>query len=101
VLLANATCIAVKQGSSVAPGEPWFPGKTVFTEGNPKDELFPFQLGGGVYPGLDRLREQYKYTGRERSGVSDLNSGNINACRAAHRPRPCRACSKRGPAGRI
>lgn len=79
VLLANATCIAVKQGSSVAPGEPWFPGKTVFTEGNPKDELFPFQLGGGVYPGLDRLREQYKYTGRERSGVSDLNSGNINA----------------------
>ena len=79
VLLANATCIAAKQGSSIAPGEPWFPGKTVFTDGNPKEEIFPFQLGAGVYPGLDRLREQYRFTGRERTGVSDLNSGNIQS----------------------
>jgi hypothetical protein len=77
VLLGNATCVAAKQGANVAPGEPWYPGKTLITDGDPKQEIFPFQLGAGAYPGLNQLRDSYSYLGRQRTGVSDLNSGNI------------------------
>ena len=77
VLLGNATCIAAKQGANVAPGEPWYPGKTIITDGNPKDELMPFQLGGGYYPGLNELRDSITFIGKLRTGVSDMNAGNI------------------------
>jgi hypothetical protein len=79
VLLGNATCLGAKQGANVAPGEPVYPGKIFITDGNPKDELMPFQLGAGVYPGLDGLRDSYSFLGRQRTGVSDLNSGNIQS----------------------
>lgn len=79
VMLGNATCIAAKQGSNIAPNEPIFPGRVLITDGNPKEEVMPFQLGSGAYPGLDALRTSYSYLGRQRTGVSDLNSGNINA----------------------
>jgi hypothetical protein len=77
VLLGNAIGIAAKGGSNIAPGEPIYPGKIWITDGNPREELLPFQLGSGAYPGLDNLRESYSYLGRQRTGVSDLNSGNI------------------------
>jgi hypothetical protein len=77
VLLGNATCLAAKQGANISAGEPWYPGKVLITDGNPRDEIMPFQLGGGVYPGLDGLRTSVSYLGRQRTGVSDLNSGNI------------------------
>jgi hypothetical protein len=35
-------------------------------------------LGNGTYMGLDKLRADYTYIGRQRTGVSDLNSGNIS-----------------------
>jgi hypothetical protein len=79
VLLGNATCLAAKQGSNIAPGEPIFPGRTFITDGNPKDELMPFQMGAGAYPGLDGLRTSLGFMGQKRTGVSDLNAGNINA----------------------
>lgn len=77
VLLGNAIGIAAKQGSNIAAGEPIYPGKIWITDGNPKEELMPFQLGNGVYTGLDGIRNSLAYTGRQRTGVSDLNSGNI------------------------
>ena len=77
VLLSNSLGIAAKQGSNIAPGEPIYPGKIWITDGNPKDELMPFQLGS-VYPSLPQLISSVEYTGRQRTGVSDLNSGNIN-----------------------
>jgi hypothetical protein len=77
VLLGNATCIAAKQGANIAPGEPWYPGKTIITDGNPKEEIMPFQLGGGYYPGLNELRDSITFIGKLRTGVSDMNAGNI------------------------
>jgi hypothetical protein len=79
VLLGNATCVAAKQGANVAPGEPWYPGKTIITDGNPKDEIYPFQLGGGYYPGLNELRDSITFIGKLRTGVSDMNAGNISS----------------------
>jgi hypothetical protein len=79
VLLGNAQGIAAKQGGNIAPGEPIYPGKIWITDGNPKEELMPFQLGAGAYPGLDGLRQSIAYTGKLRTGVSDLQSGNLEA----------------------
>jgi hypothetical protein len=78
VLLSNSLGIAAKSGSNIAPGEPIYPGKIWITDGNPKEELMPFQLGS-VYPSLPALISSVEYTGRQRTGVSDLNSGNINS----------------------
>jgi hypothetical protein len=78
VLLSNALGIAAKQGSNIAPGEPIYPGKIWITDGNPKEELMPFQLGT-VYQALPQLISAVQYTGRQRTGVSDLNSGNIQS----------------------
>jgi hypothetical protein len=78
VLLSNSIGIAAKSGSNIAPGEPIYPGKIWITDGSPKEELMPFQLGS-VYPSLPALISSVEYTGRQRTGVSDLNSGNINS----------------------
>jgi len=77
VLLSNSLGIAAKSGSNIAAGEPIYPGKIWITDGNPREELMPFQLGS-VYPSLPALIGSVEYTGRQRTGVSDLNSGNIN-----------------------
>jgi hypothetical protein len=79
VLLGNAQGIAAKQGGNIAPGEPIYPGKIWITDGNPKEELMPFQLGAGAYPGLDGLRDSIAFTGKLRTGVSDLNAGSIQS----------------------
>ncbi len=77
VLLSNSLGIAAKSGSNIAAGEPIYPGKIWITDGNPKEELMPFQLGS-VYPSLPALIQSVEFTGRQRTGVSDLNSGNIS-----------------------
>jgi hypothetical protein len=78
VLLSNSIGIAAKQGGNIAPGEPVYPGKIWITDGAPKEELMSFQLGS-IYPSLPGLIQSVTFTGRERTGVSDLNSGNINS----------------------
>lgn len=79
VLLGNAIGIAAKQGSNIAPGEPIYPGKIWITDGNPKDELMPFQLGGGSRTDLVQLQGLFELTGQRRTGVSDLQAGNIQS----------------------
>lgn len=77
VLLSNSIGIAAKSGSNVAAGEPIYPGKIWITDGNPREEIMPFQLGT-IYGSLPALIQSVEFTGRQRTGVSDLNSGNIN-----------------------
>lgn len=79
VLLGNATGIAAKGGSNIAPGEPIYPGKIWITDGNPKEELMPFQLGGGARSDLVQLQAMFELTGQRRTGVSDLQAGNISS----------------------
>ena len=79
VLLSNSVMLGVKQGGNIAPGEPIFPGRILVTDGSPKDEIMPIQLGSGVYTGLDKLRADARFMGQLRSGVGDLQNGSINS----------------------
>lgn len=77
VLLSNAIGLAAKAGSNIAPGEPWYPGKLLITDGPPREELMAFQLGS-TYPNLTQIYQQTEMLGRQATGVSDLNLGSIN-----------------------
>lgn len=78
ILLGNAQMLAAKEGANVAPGEPIYPGKVFITQGNPHEEISPFTMGRGNYPGLDSLIGLVDGQRTRRSGISDLQVGNID-----------------------
>jgi len=78
VLLGNAQMLAAKAGANIAPGEPIYPGKVIITEGNPGDDIKPFTMGNGAYPGLNNLIGLVDSQHNRRSGLSDLQVGNID-----------------------
>lgn len=78
VLLGNATMMAAKAGANIAPGEPIYPGKIWITDGNPGEEIKAFQMGQGAYPGLQSLMAMVDSQKNRRSGISDLQVGNID-----------------------
>lgn len=76
VLLANSRMIAVKQGASLMPGDPVFPGRVVVTEGDPRAEMQSFQMGD-IYTSLPATFSQFNELGRVRTGIGDLQTGNM------------------------
>ena len=78
ILLGNAQMMAVKEGANVAPGEPIYPSKVWTTTGNPREELMPFTMGNGAYPGLNNMISMIDNQKNRRSGISDLQVGNID-----------------------
>lgn len=76
VLLANSRMIAVKQGASLMPGDPVFPGRVIVTEGDPRAEMASFQMGD-IYSSLPNTFSQFNELGRVRTGVGDLQMGNL------------------------
>jgi hypothetical protein len=77
VLLGNSTMLAAQAGANVAPGEPIFPGKVFITDGPPGQAISALQMGSGNYPGLDNLIGMVDNDRNRRSGMSDLQAGNI------------------------
>lgn len=77
-LLSNAVGIAAKMGSNIGPGEPIYPGKIWITDGNPRDELMSFQIGQ-PHTGIVQILGMTDELQKVRSGIGDLQSGNINA----------------------
>lgn len=76
VLLSNAVGIAAKAGANIGPGEPVYPGKIWVTDGNPREELMAFNLGQ-PYGGLTQIQGQMDELRKVRTGIGDLQSGNI------------------------
>lgn len=78
VLLVNSRMIAAKAGANIAPGEPIYPGKIWITEGEPAKEFQSFAMAE-VYPSLPMLYSQFDQMGKGRSGIGDLQTGNLDA----------------------
>lgn len=78
VMLSNAGMIAATEGGSIGPNEPWFPGKTILTPGDPRASILPIKMGE-VYQSLPQLIQFVLGLGQQRTGVSDLTRGDINA----------------------
>ncbi len=76
VLLGNAQMIVAKEGANVAPGEPIYPSKVWITQD--AGDIKPFTMGQGAYPGLSNLIGLVDQQHNRRSGLSDLQVGNID-----------------------
>jgi hypothetical protein len=78
VFLSNSIGIVAQEGSNIAPGEPIYPGKIWITNGPVKDAMTTFQMGN-IYPDLPNLIQYVRQTSQQRTSVSDLMSGNLQA----------------------
>lgn len=76
VMLGNAQMIVAKEGANVAPGEPIYPGKVWIAQD--AADIKPFTMGFGAYPGLERMIGLNDSQHNRRSGLSDLQVGNID-----------------------
>src|SRR5947207_347352 len=76
VLLANSRGIVAKAGANIVPGEPIYPGKIWITDGPVNQEFSSFQLAD-VYPSLQNLHGLVQAMGEKRTGISDIQLGNM------------------------
>ena len=76
VLLGNSIGIVAKAGSNIVPGEPVYPGKVWITDGDVGKDFASFQLGT-TYPNLAVLQQQVQALGERRTGISDIQLGNM------------------------
>lgn len=76
VLLGNSLGIVAKAGANIAPGEPIYPGKIWLTEGDVDKEFRTFQMGS-TYPNLPMLQQMVAQLGERRTGISDVQLGNM------------------------
>jgi hypothetical protein len=60
----------------IGPGEPIYPGMVKITDGDPRAEFMPFKLGD-INPGIPQTFGLLQSLGRLRSGVGDLQQGQI------------------------
>ena len=77
-LLGNSTMIGAKAGANIAPGEPIYPTKVWITDGNPNEEIQVMRMGNGQYPGIMDAIGLMDNQKNRRSGIGDLQMGNID-----------------------
>jgi len=75
VMLRNSLTLAIKQGANYLPGEPVYPGKSFILDNPDKDirEL----TWGGTSPDAMNLIQMYQGLGERRTGLSDIQFGNV------------------------
>lgn len=76
VLLGNSIGIVAKSGSNIVPGEPVYPGKVWITDGDVGKDFSSFKLGE-TYPDLGALQGLVQALGERRTGISDIQLGNV------------------------
>lgn len=76
VLLANSRMIVAKSGSNIAPGEPIYPGKVWITDGDVRQDFGVFPMAD-IYSSLPALQGQVQAMGERRTGISDIQLGNM------------------------
>lgn len=76
MVLGNSIMLGARQGSNVAPGEPIYPGKIWITDGNPREDFLPMQLGQ-PNPSIAQAFEVFQSLGEKRTGVSDIQLGQM------------------------
>jgi hypothetical protein len=78
VLLANSMMIATREGSSIGPNEPFYSGKVIISQGDPREEVVPIKMGT-VYQDIPNMIQFMLNQKERRNSVSDLALGNMAA----------------------
>ena len=76
VLLANSRMVVAKSGSNIAPGEPFYPNKVWIVDDDVNKSFGVFPMAD-IYQSLPLLQSQVQALGERRTGISDIQLGNI------------------------
>lgn len=76
VILANSRMVVAKAGSNIAPGEPFYPNKVWIVDDDINKAFGVFPMAD-IYPSLPMLQSQFQALGERRTGISDIQLGNI------------------------
>lgn len=76
VLLVNSRMIVARAGANIGPGEPIYPYKVFITDGDVRADFGMFPMSD-VYPSLPMLTGQIEARRQGRSGIGDLQRGNM------------------------
>ncbi|HKR57138.1 MAG TPA: hypothetical protein VJS20_12630, partial [Gemmatimonadales bacterium] len=76
VLLANSRMVVAKAGSNIAPGEPFYPNKVWIVDDDVNKSFGVFPMAD-IYQSLPLLQSNVQALGERRTGISDIQLGNI------------------------
>lgn len=76
VLLANSRMVVAKSGSNIAPGEPFYPNKVWIVDDDVNKSFGVFPMAD-IYQSLPLLQSNVQALGERRTGISDIQLGNI------------------------
>lgn len=76
VLLSNSRMIVARGGANISPGEPIYPWKIWVTDGDVRQDFAQFPMGD-IYPSLPMLAGNIESRGQRRTGIGDLQLGNM------------------------
>ena len=76
VLLANSRVIVASQDANIGPGEPWYPGKTIVTSGDVRQQFGMFPMSD-IYPSLPMIQSFFGALGEKRTGIGDIQAGQL------------------------
>lgn len=76
VLLANSRMVVAKAGSNIAPGEPFYPNKVWIVDDDISKSFGVFPMAD-IYQSLPLLQSQVQALGERRTGISDIQLGNL------------------------
>lgn len=76
VLLSNSVMLVAKAGANIVAGEPIYPGKIWIVDGDVRQDFSSMQMAQ-TYPNLPSLAGQVQAMGERRTGISDIQLGNM------------------------
>ena len=78
VFLVNSRMVVAAAGTNIAPGEPYWPGKTIIVDGDVRAQFGMFPMAD-VYPSLPMLGADMQAKRERRNGMGDLQAGQLQS----------------------
>ena len=78
VLLANSRMVVAKSGQNIAPGESFYPNKVWIVDDDVNKAFGVFPMAD-IYQSLPLLQQQLATRGEKRSGIGDLQRGQMDS----------------------
>lgn len=78
VFLANSRMIVATAGANIAPGEPYWPGKTIIVDGDVRQQFGMFPMAD-IYQSLPMLGADLQAKRERRNGMGDLQAGQLQS----------------------
>ena len=78
VFLSNSRMVVASAGANIAPGEPYWPGKTIIVDGDVRNSFGIFPMAD-IYASLPMLAADMAAKRERRNGMGDLQAGQLQS----------------------